>query len=263
MSGCDMNWSFPNETLRAFTTTGMFLAKTPFFPVDASTAISANLRCLQVAGNFQFSLAVEYAAVRPDNPTIPQTTLGSAINSASTVSRRATLTDGGSNLFARIGYMFSVSAVGASEGYGVVGMDIAVHKCVSLIGSRRIELPPVLPAGANLTDAWIAAISDFLPTAGTPKFKAGIIGRDLQNFADVRTILVYRTATDRAAPGGWQVSEGGTWDTPGSADDERCTGEQTPDVTSAMWVQPGIAIRRHTGGGVISGDFDVSCLLIK
>jgi hypothetical protein len=257
---CDRTWRFPNEVVSTAMTAVKNLWKTEWILVEDGASVSASLRASAIGTNFQFFLCYELADVRPDVPT-SSGTLGAVVNTTTTGTGRTVTITAPTSMWVRFGYQYNLTA-STTEQSAEIGMDLAIHQCVNPVGRRVGEVPPALPAGSNISDAWIFLLGEPRSTAGSPKYKATIIGRGITNFADCRTALVYRTMDDLANPGSWTLLEGG-WDTPAGADDERCTAECTPTVTNKMYVQVALAVRRQTAGGAIQGDFDVLLVEIK
>ena len=259
-TSCLRSWRFDPEPLDAFDTNVQFRGKTPWFLVANDASVTATLYTFGFTGNFNVQSYVELCPVRATNPTT-KTALGSAITSATTTGVVTTVS-ASSMMWARLGYGYFLSS-GATPASGLVGMDAAVHQCIQPAGSGRVIVPPTLTANASESQALIVPIGGFVVAGvASPKLKAAIVGRDLQNYGDIRTKLVYRTAMVAENPNGWQTSLESDA-TPSGTNDERNTGELSPTMGSNRLIQPGLLVRRAAGGGVIRGDFDAFVAIVR
>jgi hypothetical protein len=258
-STCLRNWSFPPVPLEAANTTVQYRGMTDWVLIADGASVSASLYTFGFTGNFNVQLYVETCPVRATNPTA-KTGLGSAITTATETGVVATVS-ASSAMLARFGYGYFLSS-GSTPASGLVGMDLSLHQCIQPLGAGRVNVPPTLTMNASENLALVVPIGGFVASGvSQPKLKATIVGRDLQNYADMRTKLVYRTAVVQEKPNGWQTGLESDY-TPGGSNDERNTGELQVSMGSNRLIQPGLLVRR-AGSGVVRGDFDVFVAIIR
>jgi hypothetical protein len=259
---CNRSWFVDMELMQALSTTDRFRSVTDWFPVANGGSVGATIRPA-ITGNGQGYLAVRYATVRPDNPDAPST-IGAVFNSASSEDGRNTTLSAGGKMWAQLGRVFNLSS-GTVEAGVTLGMDLWLHQCVEVVGSLAVSVDPSLANSTANNDAVVYPIGPFIPRVGLAKVKAGVVARGLLTTA-TETMLVYRTATNRAKPGGWVFTLEAGWDVPyngSDAYDERCTGELSPSfATNDTLVQLGLAVRRN-GAGSPRCDLEVSALAIR
>jgi hypothetical protein len=255
---CDLQWRFDLEVLKTISTDYKWVPKTGIFPVANGASVSASIYTINKAGSIEVQLAAQYFAVRPDKFDTYEL-LGSAITTDTRTPVIDTLA-AGSELWAQLGYYYK--GAGSAEGMIEIGMDLAIHQCIQIIGARRLVIPPTLTASNSDDDALIELLTDWVPAVGTPKIKVGSAAKSVRN-GDLRDIIIYRTATDRTAPNTWQFALEAGYSTPGTGNSERNTGELSPTVTSSYWLQVAQAFRRVSGGAQVRADDETTVALIR
>lgn len=192
------------------------------------------LKAKQAGANFTWQLAIQYAAVRVDEPDAPST-LGNAAAGSGEIPTGDISVSGTtpSKRFFRLGIAYSSSS-------GVTQAD------VSLVASWKSVATPLAARRVTLAVADLGTkyevLTDWMPATFMSKVKAVFM---LNSITGASSQLRYRLAVQTAVssvqqPGTWTDLEAG-WTTPSGTYSERNTGELTVSTTTEMWFRLGVA----------------------
>lgn len=203
-------------------------------------------KSVQTAGTapvFNVKPAIQIALVRPDDPGnwVVISNLGPYTGpgeSNTAVINISALTTG--NFFFRVGVSYYLSGTTPTSGQADVEVEAVYTQCGSLIGSMTQELQ----AFNTSTNSFVAITGWVLAMDAQQVCAAYIVSNLVNNF---RCRLVYRTAdTSTQVTSAWLDIAGGL--TYVSANGETTTADQTLSITTAMYVQFGLAFSQSTPG---------------
>lgn len=214
-------------------------------PCDGVDNVRAVIKAKNSAANFQWQLAVQYAAVRVDSPG-QATPIGSAQsnNGEYSTGDLSLATDMGNNRLFRLGIQHSSAT--ASVQQADMFLQASWKQVGTDLDTRRVTL-----AVADSSDKF-EVLSQWVPATFMSKVKAAFVLTSITpSNGNLRYKLAYQTAsTAIEQPGAWLDAEQ-NWTQPanGTSYAERNTGEIALSVTD-MWFRLGV--KYSQAGGVDS-----------
>lgn len=229
---------------------------TGWMSCDGVDNIRAVLKCKNATdNNFNWQLAIQYAAVRADNPGAPGTLGANQTSSGEYQTGDVSVaTNMGSNRLFRLGIAYSSSA--AAQKQGDVYLQASWKQVGTDLGTRRVTL-----ALSDSSNRYVP-LTGWIPATFMAKVKAAFV---LTSITPSNGNFKYRLAYQTA---GTMVEQAGAWNdienaftqpANGVSYDEHNTGEIALTVTD-MWFRLGVAYTQ--AGGVdanYSAVLDAAC----
>lgn len=234
-----------SKRLTSLSTTAAYEWFTDWLPAATMLRAQSVMKAKAVSGNLVIQVAMQTAAVRPDDPDSPVTVASTQSGAGETCSDVGDVTSGlAGKYFVRFGIAYSLSS--GSIGQGDVSLQVAYDACGGVAGSQTLALSTVSSTDSFLpVTGWLASIS-------AEKVRAAVI---LAGNANIQWKLSYRTATTSVdSPNAWQTGLEAGYHGTGATN----TGDLTPSVSTAMWVQFGIQYSSSSGGTLAVGNMSVS-----
>lgn len=154
--------------MTAHSTTERFVPMTDWFPSTGVDILMIHLILRNKSGNFGVRPAVEWAAVRTDEPSGTYTPIGVVRSADDDYLNAITFTDAqkGPNFYMRIGILYA-STSGSAETYGEVTLVPTMYHCGRVVGAREVVVNPGL--GDTTAVAWFdwVAMESGYDTPGT------------------------------------------------------------------------------------------------
>jgi hypothetical protein len=209
-------------------------------PAVGLDLVNAVMRMKAGAGNFQGRLVMQTAATRTDNPSAPTlleagyTSYTNAPDHCTGVLNVASTT--ATPMFARFGVAYNLSS-GSALGAADVSLELTWVACGQMAGGGTFAIQ-----SPNTTSHYVA-VTPWIPCILAELVKAALIVTG--TLGTFRCQLSYRTATAvKESPSAWASNWEGLWH---GGDGEYSTGELTPSLGSAMWVQFGVEHSLNSG----------------
>lgn len=227
------------------TTTTQYSWFTDWMTADGITNIRAVLKCKNASGaNFRWQLAIQYAAVRADNPGTPATLGNQQTNSGEYQTQDVPVGTGmDANRLFRLGIAYSSAQTGMEQ--GDVSLQASWLQLGTDLGSSRMVLG-VVDSGVKY-----APLTDWIPATVMSKVKAAFI---LTSITPSTGYLGYQFAiqfagTTVAQPGAWELLGAG-YTRPGAnvTYEEHNSAAIAPAANTNMWFRLGVAYNQNSSG---------------
>lgn len=225
---------------------------TGWLSTDGIDNIRAVLKGKNAGASFTWQLAIQYAAVRSDEPGSPAT-LGSQQSSSGEYQTGdiSVANNMASNRLFRLGIAYSSpNAVQQAD----LVLTASWKSVGTFLGRRRVTLAAVD------TGTKYEVLTGWLPATFMSKIKAVFMLNSITGASsNLRYQLAYQTAgTSVQQPNAWVNAEQG-FNTPSVSYNERNTGEITVSTTD-MWIRLGVAYGMTTGVDVnVTAVLDAIC----
>lgn len=227
-------------------------------PTEGVENIRAVLKARNTSGaTFQWQLAIQYAAVRADDPSAPATLAqqqgGNGEYQTQDVSVAANMED--YRLF-RLGIAYSSSQAGMNQ--GDVSLQASWKQVGTDLGARRVILS-IVDTGTKYEP-----LTDWVPATFMTKVRAAFVLNSITpSTGHLGYRLAYQTAgTTVTQPGAWQLLEAGmTRPANGVTYSERNTQDLTVTTgASDMWIRLGVAYDQDSSVDAnYTGVLDAAC----
>lgn len=233
-------------TLTTDVTAVQYVFSDEWFLVEPGTVFDFALLLREVGGNFTAKPALQFAAVRPDNPGSPAAIVdGSYTGATDYTSFRETGAVTSGQMWCRVGIAYKLSA-GSTLASPQVTLSAFVYGCVEGAGTGEINVQPGMVSGTDLN---YVAVTGWFPGVGLTGVMAGIVVTE-NDSAYSENQLVVRTAIDPRKPNNWQTAEA-AYNNPSTTNSERNTGLLTIpsacNLTDNTLAQVGMAWRKKVG----------------
>lgn len=256
-----MPTSFRNLTQRlethlvCTTTTAQYEWFTDWMPTEGIDNIRAVMKAKNASGNFQWQLAIQYAAVRPDDPTAPATLSQQQTGNGEYQTQDVSVaTNMGDYRLFRLGIAYNSSQTGMNQ--ADVSLQASWKQIGTDLGTRRVVLS-IADTGTKYEP-----LTDWVPATFMTKVRAAFVLNSITpSTGHLGYRLAYQTAgTTVAQPGAWQLLEAGmTRPGNGVTYSERNTQDLTL-TTGDMWFRLGVAYDQDSSVDAnYTGVLDAAC----
>ncbi|MBK7400382.1 MAG: hypothetical protein IPJ34_30040 [Myxococcales bacterium] len=242
--------------LVATSTTEQYAWFTDWMSTAGIDNLRSVLKCKNATGAyFQWRLAIQYAAVRSDEPDAPST-LGSAQTSSGEYQTGdiSVATSMGTKQLFRLGIAYTTAPNGSGVQQGDVGLQASWKQVGTDLGPASVAVS-VVDTGTKYE-----VLTPWLPATIMSKVAAAFTMTSITGAsANLRYRLAYQTAGTRVQqPNAWQNLEA-DWTTPQNAYNERHTG-MLDLTTTDMWFRLGVAYSLTSGvDNNVTAQLDANC----
>lgn len=247
---------YTEERLVATSTTVQYEWYTDWMPTEGIDNIRSVLKGKNATGSyFSFQLAVQYAAVRVDEPGAPGTLGAAQVGSVEyQTGDLSVATNMAANRLFRLGIAYFTAQGGSGVQQGDVGLQASWKQTGTSLGTTRVTLE-VVDTGTKY-----AVLTRWMPATLMTKIKAAFVLTSITGASsNLKYQLAYQTAETKVQqPKAWTNAEAG-FTTPQNTYDERNTGERDLTTTD-MWFRLGVAYALTSGvDNNVTAVLDASC----